>query len=113
MSLDEYNRLRGPSDIAPLLAGGAIVFGLLGCLAHSTVVAVTSIAASVAVLTVLGVRKVRRLDRADQFLCPSCAKTPHQWVAPGPSDDRAHTDYQTDFCLHCRFDLRQPEDESA
>ncbi|WP_223620865.1 hypothetical protein [Lysobacter sp. ESA13C] len=108
MTLDEYNRLRAPSDTTLLFSYGAIAFGLLGSLAHSTTVAVATIAASVLILIVLAVRTVKRLDKADQFRCPSCAKIPHQWVADNPSDDRAYTDYQTDFCLHCRFDLRRP-----
>ncbi|MGO1003457.1 hypothetical protein [Lysobacter sp. CA196] len=113
MKLDEYNRLRGPSDTTPLFSCGAIAFGLLGFLAHSTAVAVATISASVLVLIALGVHTVKRLDKADQFRCPSCTAIPHQWVAPGPVDDRAHTDYRTDFCLHCRFDLRRPEDPNA
>ncbi|WP_057971665.1 hypothetical protein [Lysobacter antibioticus] len=113
MTLDEYNRLRAPSDTTPLFSCGAIAFGLLGFFAPSTTVAVATISASALILIILGVRTVKRLGKADQFRCPSCAKIPHQWVAAGPSDDRAHTDYRTDFCLHCRFDLRRPEDPNA
>jgi len=82
---------------------------LVGGLAQSTIATVGLIAIAIAILFFPGRRTLRRLERIDQFRCPSCGKTPHQWVAPGPSDDRVCTIYDTDLCIHCRLDLRQPE----
>lgn len=113
MKLAEYNRLRAPTDSGPLLAWIAIVIALLGSLAQSTIVVAASVAIAIFILVGLSVRSVRRLNSADQFRCPTCGNTPHQWVAPDPSDDRVCTNYQTDVCLHCRLDLRRPEDSSA
>lgn len=110
MNLAEYNRLRAPTDSGPLLAWIAIVIALLGGLAQSTLVVVAAIAIAIFILVGLSVRSVRRLNRADQFRCPNCGNTPHQWVAPDPSDDSVCTHYQTDVCLHCRWDLRRPDD---
>lgn len=113
MKLAEYNRLRAPTDSGPLLTWIAIVIALLGSLAQSTIVVVAAVAIAIFILVGLSVRSVRRLNRADQFRCPTCGNTPHQWVAADPSDDRVCTNYQTDVCLHCRLDLRRPEDGNA
>ena len=78
-----------------------------------TFVVVASVAIAIFIVAGVSIRSVRRLNRADQFRCPACGNTPHQWVAPDPSDDRVRTHYQTDVCLHCRRDLRRPDDGGA
>lgn len=113
MNLREYNQLRASTDSAPLLTWVALTMALVGSLAQSTTVTVGLVVIFMVLLIFLGRRTIRRLDRVDQFRCPSCGNTPHEWLAPGPSDDRVRTVYDTDFCIHCRFDLRQPEDASA
>lgn len=112
MNLSEYNQLRASTDSGPLLVWILLTMALVGSLAQSTIVTVGLIAIAIAVLFFLGRRTLRRLERVDQFRCPSCGNTPHQWVSPGPSDDRVCTIYDTDFCIHCRLDLRQPEEMS-